>query len=292
MVAGFKCRLSASPSDIFGSALPGIVTAGFASGYLMSMSAANLGGRLVRCSLTLSGALMRPQLWSSMSDVVGRKRMFLLMMFSSIPLYLSVPYLVSWLNESPTVAPLALFYCSSLLSYSFFGAAYAMMPAFEGDTFGTKAITATHGRMLLVSFLWGKRKGPSISRRWGSPSRWQASTLAALAGPYTLVYLRTLAEHRAIRDLAVLCDPQRFLHRFGASVDSLEQLIAAKSVTIKNLLELCPPGTLDPTPFLYNSTMYAAAGAMSVAALATVLHRPVDPKYLTVEAPPAAAKKD
>jgi hypothetical protein len=76
--------------------------------------------------------------------------MFLLMTLGSIPLYLCVPYLVNWLTQAPSVAPLAIFYCTSLLSYSFFGAAYAMMPAFEGDTFGTKAITATHGRMLLV----------------------------------------------------------------------------------------------------------------------------------------------
>ncbi len=115
--------------------------------------------------------------------------------------------------------------------------------------------------------------------------------MAALAGPYTLVYLRTLSERSAIRDLAAKCDPQRFFDRFGASVDSLEQLITSKSVTIRSLLELCPAGTLDPTPFLYNSTMFVAAGAMGVAALATVLHRPVDPRFITVESIAPAKEK-
>lgn len=232
-------------TDIFGSALPAVVTAGFASGYLMAMSVANLGGRLV---------------WSSASDIVGRRNMFLFMSIGSIPLYLCVPWLVKWVSQDPSMTPLVLFYGASLLSYSFFGATYAMLPAYEGDMFGQETVTATHGRMLL------------------------ASTFAALVGPSTLVFLRNLAERKEIRALAAKCDPENFKQHFGVAFDyfTLEKLIDSKAVTINKLLEICPPGTLDPTPFLYNSTMYVAAGIMSVSALSFALQRPVASKYLTV----------
>eukprot|EP01051_Picozoa_sp_SAG22_P013762 SAG22_NODE_1579_length_4066_cov_7.513486_3_plen_51_part_00 len=35
--------------------------------------------------------------------------------------------------------------------------------------------------------------------------------------------------------------------------------------TIPLLLELAPPGTTDPTPFLYDSTMYTAAAVIAAA---------------------------
>lgn len=190
------------------------------------------------------------QVWSSLSDRLGRRNMFLLLTFGSIPLYVSMPLLVNWLVESPSVAPLALFYAASLLSYSFFGASYAIMPAFESDVFGAKTITATHGRMLL------------------------ASALAALAGPGAVVYLRSLSEHKFIRELALLADPAAFKERFGLPLSSLEELLRSNSLSIDSLLPLCPAGTLDPTPYLYNTSMYVAAGVMSVSALAVLAHRP------------------
>ena len=57
------------------------------------------------------------------------------------------------------------------------------------------------------------------------------------------------------------------------------QLIEAKSVTIARLMEIAPVGTVDPTPFLYNSTMYAMAGMLSVALVSNALLRPVHPKF-------------
>lgn len=41
-------------------------------------------------------------------------------------------------------------------------------------------------------------------------------------------------------------------------------------------MELAPPGTVDPTPFLYDSTCYVAAGLMSVAFLSNLAIRPLD----------------
>lgn len=58
------------------------------------------------------------------------------------------------------------------------------------------------------------------------------------------------------------------------------------------MLELCPPGTLDPSPFLYNSTLYtmvpppsstpSQAGLVSCAALLHTLVTPVNTKYFDI----------
>jgi len=36
----------------------------------------------------------------------------------------------------------------------------------------------------------------------------------------------------------------------------------AKALTISKLIEIAPVGTMDPTPFIYDSTMYTMAGLM------------------------------
>ncbi|CAN0270130.1 unnamed protein product [Ectocarpus fasciculatus] len=44
-------------------------------------------------------------------------------------------------------------------------------------------------------------------------------------------------------------------------------------------MELVPAGTPDPTPFIYDSTLYTMAGLMGVAAVAHSTIRPMNPKY-------------
>ena len=41
-------------------------------------------------------------------------------------------------------------------------------------------------------------------------------------------------------------------------------------------MELAPPGTVDPSPFLYDSTFYGMAGIISVAAVANSMITKVD----------------
>lgn len=48
-------------------------------------------------------------------------------------------------------------------------------------------------------------------------------------------------------------------------------------------MELLPAGTVDPTAFVYNTSLYAAAGALCVGALATLAVRPIAPKYFMDE---------
>lgn len=44
----------------------------------------------------------------------------------------------------------------------------------------------------------------------------------------------------------------------------------AKALTIGKLMEIAPAGTMDPTPFIYDSTMYTMAGLMVRPAVRTL----------------------
>jgi hypothetical protein len=48
---------------------------------------------------------------------------------------------------------------------------------------------------------------------------------------------------------------------------------------VSKLMELVPAGTIDPTPSLYNTTMYAMAGLLVIAFFANLTIRPVDKKH-------------
>jgi len=50
-------------------------------------------------------------------------------------------------------------------------------------------------------------------------------------------------------------------------------------VTIAKLMEIAPPGTIDPTATVYNSTMYLMAALLGVALIANLLVRPVDARH-------------
>ena len=74
-------------------------------------------------------------------------------------------------------------------------------------------------------------------------------------------------------------DPGAFQAAFGAGLDQLQVLVEQNTVTIANLMEIAPPGTIDPTSSLYNTTMYLMAALLAVALVANALMRPVDPKH-------------
>lgn len=220
-------------SEIFSSSLP-IVTSAFASAYVLALSAGNLGGRLV---------------WAALSDVIGRRRMFHLFTFASVPLYLSIPYCVHQVMETGSPLMLYGFIASSVTAVTFMGGVYAILPAYESDMFGVKYVGANHGRMLL------------------------ASTAAALAGPSLLVTLRSNSERNAIQELLPSIDPALFTEKFGSSMDNARALIdvrcatihrtvnpvltappfQSKALTIKKLMEIAPDTVTDPSPFVYDS---------------------------------------
>ena len=227
-------------ADVFSSALPSIVTASFASSYILMMSSGNLGGRIG---------------WAALSDKIGRRRVFQLFTFGSIPLYLSLPFFVDSVISTGSALPLAAFIASTTLAISAMGGTYALLPAYESDLFGSKYVGGIHGRVLL------------------------ASSASALAGPSALIWMRGQSEKNAIKDLISKVDPTDFQSTFGADPSQYEQLLEARSLTIPRLMDLVPEGIPDPTPHIYDTTMYTLSGLMAVAAVAHSLVKPVNPKY-------------
>ena len=56
-------------------------------------------------------------------------------------------------------------------------------------------------------------------------------------------------------------------------------LIEAKTLTISKLMTIMPQGTVDPSPFIYNNTMYTMAGLVGVASALHFMVKPVDKKH-------------
>lgn len=227
-------------SQVFSSSLPAIVTSAFASSYVLALSAGNLGGRIG---------------WAAVSDKIGRRAVFNIFTWGSIPLYLSVPFLVNSVVETGSSVPLYAFMGTSVAAITCMGGVYAILPAYEADLFGAKYVGPIHGRVLL------------------------ASTAAAMAGPAILLWLRNGAEINAIRDLITKVCPDKFMEVFKVPITQAESLIQSKTLTIGKLMEIAPAGTLDPSPFLYHSTMYTMAGLMGMAALSHNMVGKVDPKH-------------
>jgi len=232
--------------NVFTGAMPLLVTPAFASAYLMAMAAGNLGGRIG---------------WAALSDKIGRWNTFQAFTFMAVPLFASIPFLITQCISDPTgpMAPyyLAAFCGSTVAALSVMGGVFAVLPAYEADLYGAKYVGAIHGRFLTFA------------------------ACATVLGPTLLLNLRKMAENEAINDLLSKVDPSVFTSTFGTSVGEAQTLIEAKTLTISKLMTIMPPGTVDPSPFLYNNTMYTMAGLVG-----SCLHfmvRPVDKKYFEKE---------
>lgn len=57
------------------------------------------------------------------------------------------------------------------------------------------------------------------------------------------------------------------------------------------LTQIAPPGTLDPTPTLYNSVMHLMAGLLEVAFLANILLKPAKPIHRMQEDAPTGSSE-
>ena len=79
----------------------------------------------------------------------------------------------------------------------------------------------------------------------------------------------------SIRALAASLDPAAFEAHFGAPTSSLDELVAANTVTISKLMEYAPAGTPDPTPGIYDLTMYVMGALLAIAFFTKIRMRPV-----------------
>ena len=100
-----------------------------------------------------------------------------------------------------------------------------------------------------------------------------------MLGPLAITTLRENAVAGAIRNLSDIIEPSQFFITFGSQIEHLDALVEAKTVTIAKLMEIAPAGTIDPTPSLYNETMYLMAFLLFVALIANAFMKPVDPKH-------------
>lgn len=227
-------------TEIFGTTLPDIVDGAFAAAYVTMISVFNMIGRFI---------------WASASDYLGRRNTYWIFFALGILLYCSIPYTAQQVSVNPAVVWLVYFYAATMIIFTMYGGGFATIPAYLADVFGTKYVGGIHGRLLTA---------------WST---------AGVLGPWAITSLRESAVARAIDELAAKIDPAVFQAAFGAGVEQLPALVQAKTVTIARLMEIAPPGSVDPTPNLYNSTMYLMALLLAVALLSNAFMRPVHPRH-------------
>ena len=227
-------------TEIFGTTLPHIVDGAFAATYVVMISIFNMIGRFI---------------WASTSDYIGRRNTYWIFFALGILLYCSIPYTAQQVSVNPVVVWLVYFYAATMIIFTMYGGGFATIPAYLADIFGTRYVGGIHGRLL---------------------TSWST---AGVLGPLAITSLRENAVTKAIDDLVTKIDPAVFAESFGAGLDQLPALVQAKTVTIASLMDIAPAGTVDPTPNLYNSTMYLMALLLAIALVSNAFMRPVHPRH-------------
>ncbi|GAA2213624.1 OFA family MFS transporter [Nonomuraea monospora] len=126
VTAGIGILEKAAPmiTDFF-AGTPAAVAAGAAAGFVALLSLANMAGRFV---------------WSSTSDLIGRKNMYRVYLGVGALLYLAIAL------AGDSSKPLFILCAMGILS--FYGGGFATVPAYLKDLFGTYQVGAIHGRLL------------------------------------------------------------------------------------------------------------------------------------------------
>lgn len=104
----------------------GRVSAAAAGGFVGLLSIFNMGGRFV---------------WSSLSDVIGRKPIYMCYFAFGAILYALIP-------TTGQMGNIVLFVGGYALILSMYGAGFATIPAYLRDLFGIQEVGAIHGRLL------------------------------------------------------------------------------------------------------------------------------------------------
>lgn len=75
-----------------------------------------------------------------------------------------------------------------------------------------------------------------------------------------MTFLRARSYTQSAEELTAQIDPVKFEDAFGSPPEQLNSLLEAKAVTIGRLMEIAPMGTIDPSPNLYDTTLYSMGG--------------------------------
>jgi MFS family permease len=150
VTAGIGILAQASPmcQDMFG------VTPVVAGGFVGLLSIFNMCGRF---------------LWSSTSDLTGRKAIYVVYFLLGCACYCLIPF-------SQRIGSVALFVGLTCLIISMYGGGFATIPAYLRDLFGTVQVGAIHGRVItawsaaavlgpqLVTYLSGYQKAHGVPK--------------------------------------------------------------------------------------------------------------------------------
>jgi MFS family permease len=126
---GVLGQASAMSQEMF----PGRVSAVAAAGFVGLMGLFNMGGRFF---------------WSSVSDILGRKKTYLIFFALGAVLYALVP-------KTAELGSATLFVLAYALIFSMYGGGFATVPAYLRDIFGTRYVGAIHGMLLTAWSLAG-----------------------------------------------------------------------------------------------------------------------------------------
>lgn len=127
VTAGIGILEQAAPmiQDFFRENGTSAVAAGAAGGFVGMLSIANMAGRFG---------------WSTTSDLIGRKPMYMIYLGVGIVLYVAL----ALVGGTAT----ALFVLLAMFIISFYGGGFSTVPAYLRDLFGTFQVGAIHGRLL------------------------------------------------------------------------------------------------------------------------------------------------
>lgn len=172
-----------------------LVTAAVAGGFVGLLSIGNMAGRFV---------------WSSTSDVVGRKRIYMIYLGVGALLYL----VLALFGSASTI----LFVLLAFVIISFYGGGFASVPAYLRDLFGTFQVGAIHGR-LLTAWSAAGIAGPLIVNAFldaqGTPGE-----LTAQAYQPALLTMVGLLIVGFIANLFVTPVPERFHEKTDGDADA------------------------------------------------------------------------
>ncbi|MFI5622919.1 OFA family MFS transporter [Nocardioides sp. NPDC051685] len=187
VTAGIGILEQAAPmiQDFFRSDGVSSVSAVAAGGFVGLLSIANMGGRFV---------------WSSTSDIIGRRPIYMM--------YLGVGLVLYLLLATVGHASMALFVLLAVVILSFYGGGFATVPAYLRDLFGTFQVGAIHGR-LLTAWSAAGIAGPLIINAF-LDAQGEPGTLTAAAYRPALLTMVGLLAVGFIANLLVHQVPDRF----------------------------------------------------------------------------------
>ncbi|MGH3350622.1 MAG: OFA family MFS transporter [Nocardioides sp.] len=182
VTAGIGILEQAAPmiQDFFRSDGVSSVSAVAAGGFVGLLSIANMGGRFI---------------WSSTSDIIGRKPIYMM--------YLGVGLVLYLLLATVGHVSMVLFVLLAVVILSFYGGGFATVPAYLRDLFGTFQVGAIHGR-LLTAWSAAGIAGPLIINAFldaqGEPGTLTAAAyrpaLLTMVGLLAVGFVANLLVHR------------------------------------------------------------------------------------------------